>query len=222
MDFESIIRQIAISALPILFAVVIHELSHGFVAYKLGDPTAKMLGRLTLNPISHIDIVGTVIMPITLYVMTNGQFVFGYAKPVPINTRNFSNPSRDMALCAAAGPVSNLIIATISVFLLKYVLIPSASLISEDIFEQTLRPLALMLKTSIIVNVVLAVFNMLPIPPLDGGRVLSGLLPYRYSMFFDRIEPYGFIIVLVLIITGMTSIFVYPIVSLVLSILDLL
>ncbi|MFQ3573266.1 MAG: site-2 protease family protein [Thermodesulfovibrionales bacterium] len=221
-DFDVIIRQIAISAVPILFAVVIHELSHGYVAFKLGDPTAKMLGRLTLNPLSHIDIVGTIILPLSLYVMTSGQFVFGYAKPVPINTRNFANPSRDMALCAAAGPVSNLIIATISMILLKYIFIPSATLISDDLFEQTLKPIALMLKTSVFVNVILAVFNMLPVPPLDGGRVLAGILPYRYSSFFDKIEPFGFIIVLILIITGLTSYFVYPIVKLILGILELL
>lgn len=222
MEFDSVIRQVAISALPILFAVVIHELSHGLMAYKLGDPTAKMLGRLTLNPLAHIDIIGTIIMPIALFVMTSGQFVFGYAKPVPINTRNFSNPSRDMALCAAAGPISNLIIATISILLLKYVLIPSSILISDDVFEQTLKPLALMLKTSVFVNVILAVFNMLPIPPLDGGRVLAGILPYRYSIIFDKIEPFGFVIVLLLIITGLTSLFVYPLVKLVLGFLELL
>lgn len=222
MDLEAVIRQIAISAVPILFAVVFHELSHGLAAYKLGDPTAKMLGRLTLNPIAHIDIIGTIILPITLYVTTNGQFVFGYAKPVPINTANFRNPRRDMALSAAAGPVSNILLAVLSVLILKYLLIPLIAFSPEWIAEQVFEPVALMLKASVIVNTVLAVFNMFPLPPLDGGRVVAGILPNQYARLYDRIEPYGMFIVLFLVITGLTSYFIYPIVSLILNLLKML
>jgi len=221
MEIESIIRQIAISAVPILIAVVFHELSHGFVAYKLGDPTAKMLGRLTLNPIAHIDIIGTLILPITLYVMTNGQFVFGYAKPVPINPSNFTNPRVGMAISAAAGPIVNLTIAVLSVLILKYVLIPFSLLVPDVLSEQLLEPIALMLKASIIINTVLAVFNMLPVPPLDGGRVLAGFLPYRYGVIFDRLEPYGMFIVLFMVITGITNLIIYPMVKIIVKLLSL-
>lgn len=222
MELEAVIRQIAISAVPILFAVVFHELSHGVAAYKLGDPTARMLGRLTLNPIAHIDIVGTIILPIALYVTTNGQFVFGYAKPVPINTANFKNPRRDMALSAAAGPVSNILLAVLSVLILKYLVVPLIAFSPEWIAELVFEPVALMLKASVIVNTVLAVFNMFPLPPLDGGRVVAGILPHQYARLYDRIEPYGMFIVLLLVITGLTSYFVYPIVSLILNLLKML
>ncbi len=222
MEIENIIRQIAVAALPILFAVVFHELSHGLAAYKLGDPTAKMLGRLTLNPIAHVDIIGTIIMPVALYVMTNGQFVFGYAKPVPINPMNFRNPRRDMALSAAAGPASNIVLAVVSMLLLKYAITPLASFSSETLAEQLLEPVALMLKASVIVNTVLAVFNMFPVPPLDGGRVLAGFLPPFYARIFERLEPYGMIIVLLLVVTGMTSYFIYPLASIILSLLKML
>ena len=128
MDFGHIIQQIIISIVPIMLAVILHEVSHGYVAYRLGDPTAKMMGRLTLNPISHIDILGTILMPLVLYVMSDGSFVFGYAKPVPINAYNFKNPKRDMAISAAAGPVTNIIIAMISMLLLKHILAPLADI----------------------------------------------------------------------------------------------
>ena len=121
MDVSGVIQQIIISAFPILIAIVFHELSHGFVAYKLGDHTAKMMGRLTLNPIAHIDPIGTIVMPIMLLVLTNGQFVFGYAKPVPINPMNFKNPKRDMAISAAAGPVTNILLAVVSILILKFI-----------------------------------------------------------------------------------------------------
>lgn len=222
MEIESIIRQIAISVVPILLAVVFHELSHGLVAYKLGDPTAKMLGRLTLNPIAHIDIIGTLILPLTLYVMTNGQFVFGYAKPVPINPANFSNPRTGMAISAAAGPIVNLCLALISVLILKYVVLPFSMLAPDGITDQLLEPIKLMLKASIIINTVLAVFNMLPVPPLDGGRVLAGFLPYKFGVIFDRLEPYGMLIVLFMVITGITNLVIYPIVKIIVKILTLL
>ncbi|MGE5300125.1 MAG: site-2 protease family protein, partial [Acidobacteriota bacterium] len=193
MESTDVIRQLLISALPILIAITFHEVSHGLVAYRLGDPTAKMLGRLTLNPIAHIDIFGTIILPLMLIVLTNGRFVFGYAKPVPINPMNFKNPRKGMAISAAAGPVTNMLLASASFLIWKGVLNPLASLSPETFSEAVLRPLAMIMQSSIVVNVVLAVFNMIPIPPLDGGRVLTGLLPSKQAMSFSRIEPFGFV-----------------------------
>jgi Zn-dependent protease len=202
-----------ISALPILIAITFHEVSHGYVAYKLGDPTAKMLGRLTLNPIPHIDLFGTIILPLLLYYSTHGSFVFGYAKPVPINPMNFKKPREGMAISAAAGPVTNMLLAAASFMIWKGVLTPAASF-SPDTFTQTvLRPLAMIMQSSIVVNVVLAVFNMIPIPPLDGGRVLTGLLPYKQAMSFSKIERFGFVIVIVLIYSGIANRIIMPFIA---------
>jgi Zn-dependent protease len=205
-----IIRQILIAALPILVAITFHEVSHGFVAYRLGDPTAKMLGRLTLNPIAHIDIFGTILLPLIVVISTNGQFVFGYAKPVPINPMNFKNPRQGMAISAAAGPVTNIILAFVSMVLLKLIIMPLAAVSPESVADTVLRPLAMIFTSSVVINVVLASFNMIPIPPLDGGRVLAGLLPTTHANTFDRIEPYGFIIVIVLIYTGIAGKIIMP------------
>lgn len=211
----------ALSALPVLIAITFHELSHGFIANKLGDPTAKMLGRLTLNPIAHIDLFGTILLPLMLLVFTNGQFVFGYAKPVPINPMNFKNPKRDMAISAAGGPVTNILLAIASILVLKFIIIPATIFFPEGITEKTLVPAAMMLKSSVIINVVLASFNLIPIPPLDGGRVLVGLLPHRQAMSFSRIEPFGFLIVIILIVTGLANYFVMPLINLFLGILGM-
>jgi Zn-dependent protease len=220
LDVSSVIQQIIISAFPILIAIVFHEVSHGFVAYRLGDHTAKMMGRLTLNPIAHIDPIGTVVMPIMLLVLTNGQFVFGYAKPVPINPMNFKNPKRDMAISAAAGPVTNILLALVSVLILKFVVSPLSYVLPADVSATVITPLSMIFQSSVAVNVVLASFNMIPIPPLDGGRVLTGLLPYKQAAAFSRIEPYGFFIVILLIVTGIANYFVMPIVHLFLTILQ--
>jgi Zn-dependent protease len=221
LDLSSALRQIIISAFPILIAITFHELSHGLVANKLGDPTAKMMGRLTLNPIAHIDLIGTILMPLMLIILTNGQFVFGYAKPVPINPMNFRNPKKDMAISAAAGPITNFLLAIASIMILKLIIVPLSLLLPESLSITVVRPLIMIFTSSVIINVVLAVFNMIPIPPFDGGRVLIGFLPHKQAVSFSRIEPFGFIIIIILIVTGLANYFVIPLVNLFLAMLQL-
>jgi Zn-dependent protease len=208
------IQKIVVSVIPILIAITFHEVSHGYVANRLGDPTAKFTGRLTLNPIAHIDPIGTVLMPIILFYLSQGQFVFGYAKPVPINPMNFRDPKRDMALSAAAGPLTNITLALLSQIILMHIIIPASSVLPGSVSLAVLRPLALMFQFSVIINIVLAVINLIPIPPLDGGRVLIGFLPHRQALSYSKIEPYGFIIVIALFITGIAHIVIYPLVAL--------
>lgn len=212
METETL-QRLLISAPAILVAITFHEVSHGYVAFRLGDPTAKMLGRLTLNPLAHIDLFGTIIMPIMLFVLTEGRFMFGYAKPVPINPMNFKNPRKGMALSAAAGPAANILLALASVLILNVILKPLAAFSPEALRETIVKPCLMIFSASIIMNVILASFNMIPIPPLDGGRVLTGLLPSRQALLFDKIEPFGFIIVLVLIYTGIANLFIMPIIT---------
>ena len=222
MDIANILRQLAISALPILIAITFHEVAHGLVAYRLGDPTAKFMGRLTLNPLAHIDKVGTILMPIMLLILTNGQFVFGYAKPVPINTANFKNPKKHMAISAAAGPIMNISLAIISALLIKILIPILAYVLPGSLANSVVEPLTLMLLSSIKWNVLLAVFNLIPVPPLDGGRVAVGLLPHRQAIAYSRIEPYGMFIVILLIVTDVARMFIYPVMSVLFKLITLI
>ena len=195
MDFANIIQTVAIYAIPVLFAITVHEAAHGYVARHFGDNTAAMLGRVTLNPFKHIDPVGTILMPLLLYFGTGGAFVFGYAKPVPVRFGHLRNPRWDTLWVALAGPGSNLAQALIWGVLL-YLLVGMG--ITEPFFLE-------MCRAGMLVNVVMAVFNLFPLPPLDGGRVLASLLPPGPSMALSRLEPWGFFIVMALVLTGVVS-----------------
>ncbi len=209
MDANTI-RQLIVSIPALVLAITLHEVSHGYVANRLGDPTARMMGRLTLNPIKHIDPVGTIIMPIALYYFSNGQFVFGYAKPVPINPSNFINPKKGMAISSAAGPITNIVLAILSSLILVFIILPLATKLQSNVVTSILTPIALMLKFSIQVNLFLAALNLIPILPLDGGRVLVGFLPHRYAITYSKLEPYGMILLIALLVTGIAGMFIFP------------
>ena len=214
MDHSDTIRQLIISVPALVFAITFHEVSHGYIANRLGDPTAKLMGRLTLNPIKHIDPVGTVLMPILLYWISDGRFIFGYAKPVPINPHNFQNPKSGMAISAAAGPISNIILAIISSLLRVVIIFLISNFSQNSLITSTLIPLVLMLEYSIYINIFLAALNLTPILPLDGGRVLVGLLPHKQAMAYSKIEPYGIYILYALYFTGIIGLFIFPLVNL--------
>jgi Zn-dependent protease len=211
----TVIQQVSVWALPVLAAIILHEIAHGIVAYRLGDPTASRAGRLTLNPLPHIDPVGTVLLPLML-VVAHAPFLFGYARPVPVNFANLRNPKRDMIYVAAAGPVMNIILAVASAVIFKQLLqlrLPAEGALS-GFFIATLTPIAIMARNSVVINVVLAVFNLLPILPLDGGRVLAGFLPRAQAIAFARLEPFGFLIVIVLLATNVLDNVIGPIIGL--------
>ncbi|ROZ72071.1 site-2 protease family protein [Ramlibacter sp. WS9] len=189
MDTTNLIQTVLIYALPVLFAITIHEAAHGYVARALGDNTAYMMGRVTLNPIKHIDPIGTILMPLMLYFATSGAFLFGYAKPVPVNFGHLRRPKRDMIWVALAGPASNFVQAI--AWAIAFTALAGSG-VEERFFIE-------MAKAGILVNLVMWAFNLFPLPPLDGGRILVGLLPYRQAHAVSRIEPWGFFIVLALV-----------------------
>ena len=204
IDFVQIFTTLVVVLPPLIFAITLHEVAHGWVAKQFGDPTALIAGRITLNPVKHVDPLGTIVVPLVLYFLSMGQMAFGWAKPVPVAFNNLNNPRRDMILVAAAGPGSNILMATLWA-LLPTIAFPLMTL-NEGLVELLLR----MSEFGIRINVILAVFNMLPIPPLDGGRVLAGLLPPRQAMVLDKIEPYGFFVVIGLWYFGVLNYVIIP------------
>ena len=200
----TLIQQICIWAIPVLLAVTLHEAAHAYIAFRCGDTTAKLFGRLSLNPFRHIDPIGTVIMPLLIGLLTHFNFVFGYAKPVPINWNQFHNPRRDIVLVALAGPFSNVLMAFLWAGCLKTATLfhPEASL--PALFLLTTA------RAGMIINLVLAFLNLIPIPPLDGSRVISIFLPPRQAMAYAKIEPYGFFILIALMFTGALNTILTP------------
>ena len=213
MDISHLIQTIAIYALPVLFAITVHEAAHGYAARHFGDNTAYLLGRVTLNPLKHIDPVGTVLMPLLLYFATSGAFLFGYAKPVPVRFGKLRNPKRDMIWVALAGPGVNFLQAFLwgaLLFILK----------GTDVTEPFFIKMA---QGGVLVNLVMFAFNLFPLPPLDGGRILVGLLPHRQAELVSRLEPWGFFIVMALVISGIVStLWLQPLMALSYSLLDFL
>ena len=195
MDIANLIQTIALYALPVLFAITIHEAAHGYAARHFGDNTAAMMGRITLNPLKHIDPIGTIAMPLFLYFATSGAFLFGYAKPVPVNFGALRNPKRDMIWVALAGPASNFAQA---IFWALALVVLAGLGIQEPFFIK-------MAQGGILVNLVMWAFNLFPLPPLDGGRILVGLLPRKPAQWVARIEPWGFFIVMGLVIAGVVG-----------------
>ncbi|GAB4213669.1 MAG: site-2 protease family protein [Rhodoferax sp.] len=195
MDFAHLIQTVALYAIPVLLAITLHEAAHGYAARHFGDNTAWMLGRVTLNPMPHIDPLGTIVMPLLLYVATSGAFLFGYAKPVPVRFGNLRNPKRDMVWVALAGPGSNFVQA-LAWGALLYVY--QGLGVSEPFLVE-------MAQGGVLANVVMAVFNLFPLPPLDGGRILVGLLPLRAGLALSRLEPWGFFVVMALVVAGVVS-----------------
>ena len=204
MDELTLIQRIVVWVLPVIFAITVHEVAHGWVAKRYGDNTASSLGRLTLNPIKHIDWFGTIILP-GLLLMTGTGFIFGWAKPVPVDPRNFKNPLHDMAIVALAGPVSNLLMA------LGWALVTRLGVTIGAGTEAISLPLIYTGVAGISINLVLALINLLPIPPLDGSRILTGILPGYWAWQYNRLERYGFIILLLLLYTNLLgAILAYP------------
>ncbi len=213
MDTAALIQTIAISALPVIFAITLHEAAHGYAARHFGDNTAWLAGRISLNPLRHIDPFGTVLLPLLLFVV-NSPFIFGWAKPVPVNFGRLRNPKRDMLWVAAAGPAVNLLMAFGWAVLLKLAIVMP--------FNAYTRPLAMMSEMGIGINVMLMVLNLLPLPPLDGGRIAVSLMPFSMAMKFSQLERWGIPILLLLSFTGMLGSILWPFVAAVKSLIILL
>ncbi len=205
------IQTLAVLALPVLFAITVHEAAHGWMARRFGDSTAMLLGRVTLNPLKHIDPIGTILVPAVTFLLSS--FLFGWAKPVPVNWRNLHHPRRDMVLVALAGPGANLIMAVFWALAVKL------GVALFDVFEWLALPLIYMGSAGVLINSILMTLNLLPILPLDGGRVLAGLLPPRLAWRFSRLEPYGLFIVIGLLATGLLGKILWPLVAGVIEIL---
>ncbi|MGD7035083.1 site-2 protease family protein [Methylotuvimicrobium buryatense] len=202
MNELSLIQRIIVWVIPVVFAITVHEAAHGWVAKKYGDNTAKMLGRLTLNPLKHIDPVGTILLP-GILLLTGTGFIFGWARPVPVDARNFKNPRQDMAIVALAGPVSNLLMAV------GWALIARVGVMIN--VEFMTLPMIYWGIAGISINLVLALINLIPIPPLDGSRVVSGILPNRWAWQYNKLERYGFLILLLMLFTGTLNVLLgYP------------
>lgn len=211
MDFANLIQLIALYAIPGIFAITLHEAAHGYAARHFGDPTAYQAGRISLNPVRHIDPIGTLLIPAVVLFATGGNFAFGWAKPVPVNFGRLRHPKRDMLWVAAAGPGANLFMAVLWALLFKFVAIMPISYFSE--------PAMRMARGGIIINIVLMVLNLVPLPPLDGGRIAVSLLPQRLAYQFARLEPYGMIILMVLLFTGLLGAVMAPVMRATFSIL---
>ncbi|MBI3100760.1 MAG: site-2 protease family protein [Burkholderiales bacterium] len=213
MDTSNLIQTVLIYALPVLFAITVHEAAHGYAARHFGDNTAYMMGRITLNPLKHIDPVGTILMPLLLYFATSGTFLFGYAKPVPVNFGKLRKPKQHMVWVALAGPASNFAQALLwAVFLVV--------LVGMGIDERFFLEMA---RAGVLVNLVMWAFNLFPLPPLDGGRILVGLLPWKQAQLVSRLEPWGFFIVMGLVIAGIVgSLWLRPLMNLGYGIINLL
>lgn len=195
MDIANLIQTVALYALPVLFAITVHEAAHGYAARHFGDNTAYLQGRMTLNPLKHIDPIGTIAMPLLLYFATSGAFLFGYAKPVPVNFGALRNPKRDMVWVALAGPASNFAQA---IFWALWLVVLAGMGVEEPFFVK-------MAQAGILVNLVMWAFNLFPLPPLDGGRILVGLLPWKQAQMVSRLEPWGFFIVMGLVLAGVVG-----------------
>ena len=204
MSDLTLLEKIIIWAVPVVFAITVHEVAHGWVAYQLGDATAKSSGRLTLNPLKHIDPVGTVVLPLILLYI--GGFVFGWARPVPVSWQNLGHPRRDMALVAMAGPAANLIM------MLLWAILARTILIFNPFPTGVLELIMIMCSAGIIINIVLMVINLIPLLPLDGGRIMNSLLPPRLAVVYARLEPFGLIIIVLLLASGLLSKYLSPVV----------
>ena len=214
LDINALIQGIAVAALPVILAITLHEAAHGYAARHFGDPTAWMEGRITANPLKHIDPVGTIVVPLLILLVSTGGFLFGWAKPVPVNFGNLRNPKRDMFWVAAAGPGANLVMALFWAAILKM-----AWLMPENYFS---LPMAHMAKVGVGINVSLMVLNLLPLPPLDGGRIAVSLLPHGLAWKFAQLERWGFPILLVLLFTGILGAVLLPVVAIVTVIIEMI